>query len=119
MNPLTQFKKTPILPLLIPLVFVGFGLSPVAQAVVPAPDGGYPGGNTAEGDNALFSLTTGASNTAIGFAALGSNTTGDFNTAEGSGALLFNTTGFQNTATGVNALVNNTTGSSNTANGVN
>jgi len=96
-----------------------FALFPTAQAVVPAPDGGYPGGNTAEGDNALFSLTTGASNTAIGFAVLGSNTTGDFNTAEGSGALLFNTTGFQNTATGVNALVHNTTGSSNTASGVN
>ena len=92
---------------------------PRAQAVVPAPDGGYPGGNTAEGDNALFSLTTGTSNTAIGFAALVSDTTGDFNTAEGSGALFFNTTGFQNTATGVNALASNTTGSSNTANGVN
>ena len=75
---------------------------PRAQAVVPAPDGGYPGGNTAEGDIALFSLTT-----------------GDFNTAEGFAALFFNTTGFQNTATGVNALRFNTTGSSNTANGVN
>src|SRR5258707_10753349 len=58
--------------LLIPFVFVCFGLSPSVRAVVPAPDGGYPGGNTAEGDNALFSLTTGASNTGIGFAALGS-----------------------------------------------
>jgi hypothetical protein len=29
------------------------------RAVVPPPDGGYPGGNTAEGQNALFSLTTG------------------------------------------------------------
>ena len=87
--------------------------------MTPAPDGGYPGGNTAEGDNALFSLTTGTSNTAIGFAALGRDTTGDFNTAEGFGALLFNTTGSLNTATGVNALVSNTTGTSNTANGVN
>ena len=116
MNPLIQLKKA------TSVFFVAmacFALFPTAQAVVPAPDGGYPGGNTAEGDNALFSLTTGASNTAIGFAVLGSNTTGDFNTAEGSGALLFNTTGFQNTATGVNALVHNTTGSSNTASGVN
>jgi len=40
---------------------------PTAQAVVPAPDGGYPGGNTAEGQNALLSLTTGGYNTAIGF----------------------------------------------------
>jgi len=116
MNPLIQLKKA------TSVFFVGvacFALFPTAQAVVPAPDGGYPGGNTAEGDNALFSLTTGTSNTAIGLAALGSNTTGDFNTAEGSGALLFNSTGSQNTASGVNALINNTTGTSNTANGVN
>ena len=118
MNPFIQFR-TAILPFLIAFILSCFGLSTKLLAVVPAPDGGYPGGNTAEGDNALFSLTTGTSNTAIGFAALGSNTTGDFNTAEGSGALLFNTTGSQNTATGVNALVNNTIGSSNTANGVN
>jgi hypothetical protein len=30
-----------------------------AQAVSPVPDGGYPGGNTAEGQNALLSLTSG------------------------------------------------------------
>jgi hypothetical protein len=104
--------------LLIPFVFVCFGLSPVVRAVVPAPDGGYPGGNTAEGDNALFSLTTGASNTAIGFAALGSNTTGNFNTAEGRSALISNTSGSQNTATGVNTLISNTTGFQNAATGV-
>ena len=94
-----------------------------------------PTSNTAEGDNALFTLTTGASNTAIGFdalvsnttgnfntaigfAALGSNTTGDFNTAEGSGALLLNTTGSSNTANGDNALFHNTTGFQNVATGV-
>ena len=32
---------------------------PKAKAVSPLPDGGYPGGNTAEGQNALLSLTTG------------------------------------------------------------
>jgi hypothetical protein len=116
MNSLIQLKKATSV---FFVVSACFALFPTAQAVVPAPDGGYPGGNTAEGTNALFALTTGTSNTAIGFAALGSTTTGDFNTAEGSGALLFNTTGFQNTATGVNALINNTTGSSNTASGVN
>ena len=105
--------------LLIPLVFVCFGLSPVARAVVPAPDGGYPGNNTAEGTNALFSLTSGIDNTALGFEALFRNTIGNFNTAEGFRALLSNTSGTQNTATGVNALISNTTGSSNTANGVN
>ena len=40
------------------IAVVGLALSPMMQAVVPAPDGGYPGGNTAEGDNALFTLTT-------------------------------------------------------------
>jgi hypothetical protein len=101
------------------IAFVGFALSPMMQAVVPAPDGGYPGGNTAEGDNALFTLTTGASDTAVGFAALGSNTTGDFNTAIGFAALGSNTTGDLNTAEGSGALLLNTTGSSNTANGNN
>ena len=96
-----------------------FGLSPKILAVVPAPDGGYPGNNTAEGTNALFSLTSGIDNTALGFEALFRNTTGDFNTAEGFGALFNNTSGTQNTATGVNALISNTTGSFNTANGVN
>ena len=96
-----------------------FGLSAKILAVVPAPDGGYPGNNTAEGTNALFSLTSGIDNTALGFEALFRNTTGDFNTAEGFGALFNNTSGTQNTATGVNALISNTTGSFNTANGVN
>jgi len=101
------------------IAVVGLALSPMTQAVVPAPDGGYPGGNTAEGDNALFTLTTGASNTAIGFAALASNTSADFNTANGFAALGSNTTGDSNTAEGSGALLLNTTGSSNTANGAN
>src|SRR5919106_2437601 len=104
---------------LIPLVFICLALLPTAQAVVPAPDGGYPGANTAEGTNALFSLTTGIDNTAVGFQALFHNTTGSNNTAEGFRALFRNTTGAQNTATGVNALITNTTGNFNTATGVN
>jgi len=103
--------------LLIPLVFVCFGLSPVARAVVPAPDGGYPGFNTAEGTNALFSLTSGISNTAIGFDALFRNTTGPNNTAVGFEALFHNTTGFENAATGWRALFFNTNGFHNTAAG--
>jgi hypothetical protein len=87
-----------------------------ARAVSPAPDGGYPGGNTAEGQNALFSLSSGTYNTALGFSSLRSNTTGTLNTAIGAGTLLLNT-GDDNSATGAAALLSNTTGSFNTANG--
>src|SRR2546422_7304851 len=60
--------------LLIPFLLACFALSPTAQAVDPPPDGGYPGQNTAEGTDALFSLAGGTDNTAIGFDALFSNT---------------------------------------------
>src|SRR5438067_9594706 len=111
--------RTAIVAFLIAFMLSCFALSAKILAVVPAPDGGYPGNNTAEGTNALFSLTSGIDNTALGFEALFRNTTGDFNTAEGFGALFNNTSGTQNTATGVNALISNTTGSFNTAHGVN
>ena len=78
--------------LLVCLTLVCFALSPTARAVLPPPDGGYPGANTAEGDAALFSLTTGSENTAIGFQALFSNTEGAQNTANGVLALFSNTT---------------------------
>jgi hypothetical protein len=93
-----------------------FALLHRAQAVVPAPDGGYPGGNTAEGQAALLSLTTGGFNTAAGWLSLRSITTGSFNTAIGAGTLFANTAD-QNTATGAGALLSNTIGSQNTANG--
>jgi trimeric autotransporter adhesin len=102
--------------IVIALLLTCFALSPQAQAVVPAPDGGYPGGNTAEGQNALLSLTTGTYNTAVGLFSLRSNTEGRFNTAIGAGALLLNTAE-QNTATGAGSLLNNTSGVFNTANG--
>jgi hypothetical protein len=120
--------------LLISLLLGCFALLPTAQAVSPPPDGGYPGFNTAEGDgalqsltsgvnntaigfDALFSNTTGVHNTALGFVSLGANTTGFENTATGWGTLLENRTGFHNTATGFEALLFNTTGNHNTANG--
>ena len=87
-----------------------------ARAVIPPPDGGYPGFNTAEGTKALFSLTTGSANTAVGWFSLFSNAGGSFNTATGAGALLFNTAD-ENTAFGTAALLSNTTGNENTANG--
>jgi len=120
--------------LLIPLVVACFALTTRIQAVTPAPDGGYPDGNTAEGTDALFNLTTGSLNTAIGFhalfnptdcsdntavgyVALQSNTTGGGNTALGSQALSNNTNGDYNTATGLSALQSNITGTRNTATG--
>jgi hypothetical protein len=103
--------------ILIPILIIGLALLPKAQAVTPAPDGGYPGGNTAEGQNALFSLTSGGYNTAIGFFSLRSDTTSSFNTAVGAGTLLANTAD-NNTATGAGALLSNSTGEASTANGV-
>jgi hypothetical protein len=115
MNPLIQCKTT-ILPILIAGVLTCFAISRMAQAVVPAPDGGYPGGNTAEGQAALLSLTTGGFNTAVGFFSLRSDMTGQFNTAVGAGTLLANT-GDANTATGAGALLSNISGGANTADG--
>jgi len=105
--------------LLVPfaILLAWFALSP-ARAVTPAPDGAYPGANTAEGTDALFSLTTGRANTAIGFDALFRNATGNNNTATGVDGLFSNTTGSANTAAGFNALLNNTTGNNNIAMGV-
>jgi uncharacterized coiled-coil protein SlyX len=115
MTPLIHFKKaTPSIIVLFSLAC--FALAPLARAVVPPPDGGYPGGNTAEGQAALLSLTTGQFNTAVGWLSLKTDTTSGFNTAVGAGTLALNTAG-SNTATGAGALLLNTTGSSNTANG--
>jgi hypothetical protein len=115
MNPLIQFK-TVIVSLLIALALACFALSPpIALAVTPPPDGGYANLNTAEGDFALFSLTTGTENTALGFQALYSDTDGSLNTATGRFALLTNTEGSENTAVGASALKLNTTGSQNVA----
>src|SRR5436309_8450744 len=88
--------KPNIPPVLITFAVLCFALVQNTQAVNPPPDGGYPGGNTAEGQNALLSLTNGTYNTAIGFLSL-SNTDGSFNTAVGAGTLLA-TSGEDNTA---------------------
>ena len=117
MNPLIQLKQTTSV-FLIAFGLTCFALSTTVQAVSPAPDGGYTGMNTAEGDNALLSLTTGINNTAIGWKSLKSITTTSNNTAVGAGALFHNTTANGNTATGSEALLSNTTGSQNTADGV-
>ena len=98
------------------MAIVCIALSPQMQALSPPPDGGYPNGNTAEGDSALAGLTSGFYNSGVGFLSVLSNGAASFNTGVGAGALLSNTAN-ENTATGAGALFSNTTGSSNTANG--
>ena len=115
-------------------LLVCFGLSPTLRGVTPTPDGGYPGGNTAEGGTgALFRLTTGSNNTALGSQALYNVTNGvqntatgaqalkdnraSHNTADGFQALSRNSDGTENTATGWRALFQNTAGDFNTADG--
>jgi hypothetical protein len=90
-----------------------------AQSVSPPPDGGYPGQNTAEGQEALLNLNVnnGTNNTAVGWRALRTNVEGDFNTAIGSAALN-NNAGAGNTAIGGAALFSNTTGAYNVAAGL-
>ena len=130
--------KTNASPLIIALTLICLALSPNLYAVLPAPDGGYPGFNTAEGTNALKNLTTGVGDTAVGWYSLFSNTDGSLNTgvgaatlvlnvgdqstgdgvdntAVGAAALFLNITGSDNTAVGTATLVNNSTGDSNSA----
>src|SRR5262249_6198336 len=114
-------------------VFSSLTLLTGARAVTPAPDGCYSNFTTAEGCDALSTLTTGAGNAALGWRSLFLDTTGSFNTGVGGGALalnnadsntavgvaalLLNTTGTQNTAVGTDAMVFNDSGASNTATG--
>jgi hypothetical protein len=100
---------------LISITLAGFAVLQETQAVVPPPDGGYAGNNTAEGQDALLSLTTGINNTAVGWFSLKSNKNGQFNTAVGSGTLFSTVGGSRNTAIGGAALFSNTNGYSNTA----
>jgi hypothetical protein len=100
----TKARLLPILLALLSLPLAGHK----SQAVSPPPDGGYPGNNTAEGQNALLSLATGINNTAIGWFSLKSNT------AMGYQALLGSSTGSGNTAVGYDALVGHN-GNENTA----
>jgi hypothetical protein len=105
----------------------------IALTPTPIPDACYSNFTTAEGCDALGSLTIGAGNTALGWRSLFLDTIGSFNTGVGGGglalnnadsnttvgaaALLLNTTGTQNTAVGTDALVFNDSGDSNTATG--
>jgi hypothetical protein len=96
---------------LLPIYFVALSAT---QALSPPPDGCYSNFTTAEGCNALQSLTTGLGNTGVGWYALFNNTTSNYNTAVGAGALDLNT-GDSNAAVGAAALLLNTAGSQNVA----
>jgi hypothetical protein len=105
--------------LLTPLVLACFTFSQMAHAepdVSPPPDGGYPNFTTAEGHQALHSLTSGIGNSAFGWRSLFSVTTASYSTGLGGGTLALNIAD-ENTATGVASLLLNTTGTRNTANG--
>jgi hypothetical protein len=102
------------------------------RAVIPAPDGGYPNGNTAEGTNALFDLDTNNSsdNTALGNEAMDLTDIASGNTAVGSFTMefcagdknvgigefaLFQVSGDSNTGVGSFALGVDISGANNTA----
>src|SRR5213078_1069069 len=100
---------------------VCFGLCQQVQSATDTPDpGSLPTSNTADGQGALGSLTTGLYNSAFGFLSVLSLSdanfdTGGENTAVGAGALFSNTTGSDNTAVGAFALFNSTTAGLNVA----
>jgi hypothetical protein len=71
--------------------------------------------NTAIGNLALNSNTTGSGITAIGSSALQNNTTGQNNIGIGANSLFANTTGGNNIGIGADSLIANTTASQNTA----
>src|SRR6266536_6262077 len=95
---------------------VCFGLCQQVQSATDTPDPGgtLPVSNTADGQSALFSLTTGLYNSAFGFLSVLSISDANFDTGIGAGALRVDTAG-ENTAVGAGALLVNSTGSHNTA----
>lgn len=98
------------------LVMVLLVFPSMAHAVVPAPDGCYPGLTTAEGCDALRFLMGGKANTAVGWHSLFSAGDSNFNTGVGAGALALTTTGADsNTALGTAAMMLNTSGFANAA----
>src|SRR6266568_1895678 len=111
-----SFHRHHLLRLTLTVTCITLWIAPRVVAVNPPPDGGYPNPTTAEGQNALFNLTTGIDNTAVGFAALWNNTMGSYNTAAGEQTLYVNVSGNYNAATGYRALYSNI-GSKNTADG--
>jgi hypothetical protein len=97
------------------ILLASLALIPCAFAVDPPPDGGYPNGNTAEGEDALFTGGSIGANTAIGYHALYSDDFGASNTAVGSNALYSTHGAYFNTGVGAEALSSDTDAGYNTA----
>jgi hypothetical protein len=116
----SNMKSRKIIFITVLPALVCFALLPKAQAASEkgegpaAPQIALAGFNTADGDHALFNVTTGSGNTGVGWYALFADTTNSFNTGLGAGALVLNTAD-DNTAVGAVALLLNTTGTDNTA----
>jgi hypothetical protein len=98
-------------------MLVCFALSPQTQAVNspanPDPITTPPLSDTADGQGALLSITTGIYSSAFGFFASLSQVDASFCTAVGGAALLLNNAA-ENTGVGAGALLTNTTGINNT-----
>jgi hypothetical protein len=102
---------------LVLLVVGSFGLCQQMQSATDTPkpsDDVVPLSNTADGDLALASVTTGVYNSAFGFYSVLSLTDQSFDTAVGAGTLLLDTGG-TNTAVGAGALFSNTVAVDNNA----
>src|SRR6266481_2118847 len=94
---------------------VCFGLCQQVRSATDTPDpGSLPTSNTADGQGALGSLTTGFYNSAFGYLSVLSVSDASFDTGVGAGALLVDNGG-TNTAVGAGALFSNSTGSDNNA----
>src|SRR5438094_6045051 len=94
---------------------VCFGLCQQVQSATDTPDpGSVPTSNTADGQGALGSLTTGLYNSALGFLSVLSVSDANFDTGVGAAALLVDNGG-TNTAVGAGALLNNSDGADNNA----
>jgi hypothetical protein len=109
-----KIRKTIFTTALVTLVC--FGLCQQVQSATDTPDpfGTLPTSNTADGQGALGSLTTGLYNSAFGFLSVLSLSDANFDTGVGAGALLLDNGG-TNTAVGAGALLTNSTGSDNDA----
>src|SRR5881296_106510 len=92
-------------------VLACFALLPQTRADDPVPLS-----NTADGQGALLSITTGLYNSAFGFLSVLSLSDANFDTGVGAGALLVDNGG-TNTAVGAGALFSNTAADNNTATG--